>query len=57
VIADRVGELVASERGPRLLRVSLAETGALMDPVPEAVVLQCASLAKRVVDLTAEHWP
>ena len=56
VIADRVGELVASRDGARgFFVVSLAGDSALMDRLPEALVGKLRSCGEGVVDLTARN--
>jgi len=56
VIADRVGELVASRDGARgFFVVSLAGDSALMDRLPEALVLQLRMAGEAVLDLTARN--
>jgi hypothetical protein len=56
VLADRVGELVASRDGGRgFFVVSLAGDSPLMDRLPEALVLQLRAAGEGVVDLTARN--
>ena len=56
VLADRVGELVASRDGARgFFVVSLAGDGPLMDRLPESLVLQLRGAGAAVVDLTARN--
>lgn len=56
VLADRVGELVASRDGARgFFVVSLAGDCPLMDRMPEALVLQLRAAGEGVVDLSARN--
>ncbi|MFM7636020.1 MAG: hypothetical protein ACKO7Z_10695 [Cyanobacteriota bacterium] len=56
VLADRVGELVASRDGGRgFFVVSLAGDCPLMDRLPEPLVIQLRAAGKGVVDLTARN--
>ncbi|OUW50032.1 MAG: hypothetical protein CBD47_00760 [Synechococcus sp. TMED187] len=56
VIADRVGELVASRDGARgFFVVSLAGDSALMDRLPEALLIKLREAGDGVVDLTARN--
>ena len=56
VIADRVGELVASRDGARgFFVISLAGDSALMDRLPEALVGKLRSCGEGVVDLTVRN--
>ena len=56
VIADRVAELVASRDGARgFFVVSLAGDSALMDRLPEALVIKLREAGDGVVDLTARN--
>lgn len=56
VLADRVGELVASRDGGRgFFVVSLAGDCPLMDRLPEPLVLQLRAAGAGVVDLTARN--
>jgi hypothetical protein len=56
VLADRVGELVATRDGGRgFFVVSLAGDCPLMDRLPEPVVLQLRAAGEGVVDLTARN--
>lgn len=56
VLADRVGELVASRDGGRgFFVVSLVGDCPLMDRLPEALVLQLRAAGEGVVDLTARN--
>ena len=56
VIADRVGELVASRDGARgFFVMSLAGDSALMDRLPEALVGKLRSCGEGVVDLTVRN--
>ena len=56
VLADRVGELVASRDGARgFFVVSLAGDSALMDRLPEALVHKLQEAGDGVVDLTARN--
>lgn len=56
VLADRVGELVASRDGGRgFFVVSLAGDCPLMDRLPEPLVLQLRAAGDGVVDLTARN--
>ena len=56
VLADRVGELVATRDGGRgFFVVSLAGECPLMDRLPEPLVLQLRAAGEGVVDLTARN--
>ena len=56
VLADRVGELVASRDGARgFFVVSLAGDCPLMDRLPEPLVLQLRAAGDGVVDLSARN--
>ncbi len=56
VLADRVGELVASRDGARgFFVVALTGDGPLMDRLPESLVLQLRAAGEGVVDLTARN--
>ena len=56
VLADRVGELVASRDGARgFFVVSLAGDCPLMDRLPEPLVAQLAAAGEGVVDLSARN--
>jgi hypothetical protein len=56
VLADRVGELVATRDGGRgFFVVSLVGDCPLMDRLPEPVVLQLRAAGEGVVDLTARN--
>ena len=56
VLADRVGELVASRDGARgFFVVSLAGDCPLMDRLPEPLVLQLRAAGEGVVDLSARN--
>jgi hypothetical protein len=56
VLADRVGELVASRDGARgFFVVALTGEGPLMDRLPEPLVLQLRAAGEGVVDLTARN--
>ena len=56
VIADRVGELVESRDGARgFFVISLAGDSALMDRLPEALVVKLRSCGDGVVDLTVRN--
>ena len=56
VLADRVGELVASRDGGRgFFVVSLAGDCPLMDRLPEPLVMQLRAAGEGVVDLTARN--
>lgn len=56
VLADRVGELVASRDGARgFFVVSLAGDSALMDRLPEALIHKLREAGDGVVDLTARN--
>jgi len=56
VLADRVGELVASRDGARgFFVVALAGDGPLMDRLPDVLVLQLRRAGAAVVDLTARN--
>ena len=56
VLADRIGEMVASRDGARgFFVVSLAGDSALMDRLPDAVVGQLREGGAPVVDLTARN--
>jgi hypothetical protein len=56
VLADRVAELVTSRDGARgFFVVSLAGDSALMDRLPEALVVQLRQAGEGVVDLTARN--
>ncbi len=56
VLADRVGELVASRDGARgFFVVALAGDAPLMDRLPEPLVLQLRAAGDGVVDLTARN--
>ncbi|MEB3332474.1 MAG: hypothetical protein VKI83_08290 [Synechococcaceae cyanobacterium] len=56
VLADRVAELLASRDGARgFFVVSLAGDSALMDRLPEPLVLQLRLAGEGVVDLTARN--
>ena len=56
VMADRVGELVASRDGARgFFVVSLAGDSALMDRLPEALIHKLQEAGEGVVDLTARN--
>jgi hypothetical protein len=56
VLADRVGELVASRDGARgFFVVALAGDCPLMDRLPEPLVLQLRAAGDGVVDLTARN--
>ena len=56
VLADRVGELVASRDGARgFFVVSLAGDCPLMDRLPEPLVLQLGAAGDGVVDLSARN--
>ena len=56
VLADRIGEMVASRDGARgFFVVSLAGDSALMDRLPDAVVGQLREAGASVVDLTARN--
>ena len=56
VLADRVGALVASRDGARgFFVVSLSGDSALMDRLPEALVLQLRGAGAEVVDLTVRN--
>ena len=56
VLADRIGELVASRDGARgFFVVSLAGDSLLMDRLPEALVLKLREAGDGVVDLTARN--
>ena len=56
VLADRVGELVASRDGGRgFFVVSLVGDSPLMDRLPEPLVLQLRAAGAVVVDLTARN--
>jgi hypothetical protein len=56
VLADRVGELVASRDGARgFFVVSLAGDSPLMDRLPEPLVLQLRVAGAGVVDLSARN--
>ncbi|MGC6481971.1 MAG: hypothetical protein ACON4T_00160 [Synechococcus sp.] len=56
VLADRVGELVASRDGARgFFVVSLAGDSALMDRLPEALIHALRGAGDGVVDLTARN--
>lgn len=58
VLADRVAELVASRDGARgFFVVSLAGDGALMDRLPEPLVIKLRDAGAGVVDLTARQRP
>ena len=57
VLADRIGEIVASRDGARgFFVVSLAGDSALMDRLPDAVVGQLRSGGEGVVDLSAVSY-
>ncbi|MEB3157925.1 MAG: hypothetical protein VKK03_00525 [Synechococcus sp.] len=56
VLADRVGELVASRDGARgFFVVSLAGDSALMDRLPEPLIHKLQEAGDAVVDLTARN--
>ena len=56
VLADRVGEMVASRDGARgFFVVSLAGDSALMDRLPDAVVGQLRTAGQNVVDLSVRN--
>ena len=56
VLADRVAELVASRDGARgFFVVSLAGDSALMDRLPEPLVIKLRDAGEGVVDLTARN--
>lgn len=56
VLADRLGELVASRDGARgFFVVSLVADSPLMDRLPEPLVLQLRAAGAGVVDLTARN--
>lgn len=56
VIADRVGALVASRDGARgFFVVSLAGDSALMDRLPDALLIKLREAGDGVVDLTARN--
>ena len=56
VLADRIGEIVASRDGARgFFVVSLAGDSALMDRLPDAVVGQLRNAGEGVVDLTVRN--
>jgi len=56
VLADEVAQLVASHDGARgFFVVALSSDGALMDRLPEALVLQLRAAGEPVVDLTARN--
>lgn len=56
VLADRVGELVATRDGSRgFFVVALTSEGPLMDRLPEPLVLQLRRAGEAVVDLTARN--
>ena len=56
VLADRVGELVASRDGARgFFVVALAGESPLLDRLPEALLLQLRRAGAPVVDLTARN--
>lgn len=56
VLADRVGELVASRDGARgFFVVALAGDSPLLDRLPEALLLQLRRAGAGVVDLTARN--
>ena len=56
VLADRVGELVASRDGTRgFFVVALTVDGPLMDRLPEPLVAQLRAAGAGVVDLTARN--
>ena len=56
VMADRVGALVASRDGARgFFVVSLAGDSALMDRLPDALVIKLREAGDGVVDLTARN--
>jgi len=56
VMADRVGELVASRDGARgFFVVSLAGDSALMDRLPEALIHKLQEAGESVVDITARN--
>ena len=56
VMADRIGEMVASRDGARgFFVVSLAGDSALMDRLPDAVVGQLRSAGQGVVDLSVRN--
>ena len=56
VLADRIGEMVASRDGARgFFVVSLAGDSALMDRLPDAVVGQLRSAGAEVVDLSVRN--
>ena len=56
VLADRVGELVASRDGARgFFVVALAGDSPLLDRLPEALLLQLRRAGALVVDLTARN--
>ena len=56
VLADRIGEMVASRDGARgFFVVSLAGESALMDRLPDAVVGQLRSAGAGVVDLSVRN--
>ena len=56
VLADRVGELVASRDGARgFFVVSLVGDCALMDRLPESLVLQLRAAGEGVVDLSVRN--
>ncbi len=56
VLADRVGELVASRDGARgFFVVALAGDTPLLDRMPEVLVLQLRRAGEAVVDLTARN--
>ena len=56
VLADRVGELVASRDGARgFFVVALAGESPLLDRLPEALLLQLRRAGAGVVDLTARN--
>ena len=56
VLADRIGEIVASRDGARgFFVVSLAGDSALMDRLPDAVVGQLRNAGEGVVDLSVRN--
>ena len=56
VLADRIGEIVASRDGARgFFVVSLAGDSALMDRMPDAVAGQLRSAGRGVVDLSVRN--
>ncbi|MDA0259154.1 MAG: hypothetical protein O2972_10750, partial [Cyanobacteria bacterium] len=56
VLADRVGEMVTSRDGARgFFVVSLAGDSALMDRLPEPLVIKLREAGDGVVDLTARN--